>query len=575
MHHELINPNYIPTAPLSVSIKATEQILKQLKNSIFEIKYNNINSTGFLCKIKYDEMSFNALIINYQVIDKKFIENNDILRISLNDNNNTKEINFKIKREIFYSEQLDITIIEIKKEDGFNDNDFLELDDNLLKKDSEIFYKDESIYILQYKDGNMASVSYGLIIEGVGNVITIYSDIGKCSLGSPILNLSTNKVIGICKEFTKDSIDRRGINFKYIMKECFLKNKKEVFKNKNINEIRIALKVEKEDLNKRIYFMYNNSKNNNDNNINDNFNNDFIRRAKSLEIVYYLINDKSIVIYIDEEKKEQKNYYFIPTISKIYTIRITFGEQLVSDCSYMFYNCDKIISIDFSYFNSSNVNNMRYMFHGCVNLRDIDFTNIDTTNVINMERMFYDCMKLNYLDLSNFNTENVIYTDFMFYNSKNLEKIIFSSKFKTTNVINMDYMFSGCIRLKELNLSSFETINATNMTHMFYKCRQLEKLDVSSFNTENVTNMDLMFHGCQKLQNLDLSNFDTKNVTTMGFMFFDCTNLKNLNISKFNTENVRDMEEMFSSCKTLKFLDLSKFNTKNVLYRINYIYKKY
>ena len=40
-------------------------------------------------------------------------------------------------------------------------------------------YKDKLIYVLQYKEENKASVSYGLIIEVVGNEITIYNDIGK------------------------------------------------------------------------------------------------------------------------------------------------------------------------------------------------------------------------------------------------------------------------------------------------------------------------------------------------------------------------------------------------------------
>ena len=443
MDDDLNNPNYIPTAPISVSIEKTYQILEQLKNSIFEIKNNNRNSTGFLCKIQYGKEKINALVMNYKIFDEKFVNENKILVLSFNDCKEKKEVNLKSSRKIYFLKKLDITIIEIKKDDEIKDDNLLELDDDLLKDDSEIFYKDESIYVLQYKDENQASVSYGLIVEAGGNEITIYNDIGKCSLGSPILNLSTNKVIGICKEFTKDSTERKGINFKYVMRELF---KHKIPKNNLINEIKIAIKVEKEDINKRIYYMYNISKNNNkeDNNYNHSNSNDYtnnepnlIARAKSLEIAYYFINDYHPTIYINEKKKDENetNYYFKPTEEKLYTIRIIFT-QLITDCSYMFYNCDKIISIDLSSFNSSKVNNMRYMFHGCTNLRYINFTNIITKNVYNMERIFYSCYKLNYLDLSNFDTRNVIYTDFMFYNAKNLEKIIFSKMFDTTNVIN-------------------------------------------------------------------------------------------------------------------------------------------
>jgi surface protein len=193
-----------------------------------------------------------------------------------------------------------------------------------------------------------------------------------------------------------------------------------------------------------------------------------------LEIAYYFINDYHPTIYINEIKKDENetNYYFKPTEEKLYTIRIIFT-QLITDCSYMFYNCDKIISIDLSSFNSSKVNNMRYMFHGCTNLRYINFTNIITKNVYNMERIFYSCYKLNYLDLSNFDTRNVIYTDFMFYNAKNLEKIIFSENFKTINVINMDYMFYSCKNLEILDISSFNTENCLSFEDIFNKCNKL------------------------------------------------------------------------------------------------------
>ena len=72
-------------------------------------------------------------------------------------------------------------------------------------------------------------------MEGDGYELTIYSDIGKCSLGAPILNLSTNKVIGICKEFTKEPFNRKGYNFKYIMKEYKQDDKNEK-KKENIEK---------------------------------------------------------------------------------------------------------------------------------------------------------------------------------------------------------------------------------------------------------------------------------------------------------------------------------------------------
>ena len=431
----------------------------------------------------------------------------------------------------------------------------MELDENLLRDDSELVYKDKSIYVLQYKEENQASVSYGLILDIVGNEITINNDIGEGSLGAPILNLSTNKVIGICQGITaKGSLIRKDFNFNYKMPESYPKN-----------EIKVTFNIQQEDIGKKIYYMYNISKNKDENNYLDNKEDNHIARAKSLEIYHYFLNDYHPKIYINEIENKEFDYYFKPTEAKLYTVIIKFTKE-IPDCSYMFYDCDRIISIDLSFFDSKKVNNMRHMFNGCSNLRYINFSNIDTRNVINMERIFCNCFKLKYLDLSNFNTKNVIYMDFMFYNAKNLEKIIFSENFKTINVINMDYMFSGCLNLKELNLSTFETDNVTNMSNMFYKCGNLKEINLLNFNTENVTSMDLMFYSCKKLKKLDLSSFNTSKVTNMAWMFYDCSKLEELNLASFNTENVRDMEDMFSNCKKIKVIDITNFNTENVLY---------
>ena len=62
---EHLNQNYIPTAPVSISAKKTLKILEQLKKSIFEIKCKDKNSTGFLCKFKYENEIKNTLIMNY------------------------------------------------------------------------------------------------------------------------------------------------------------------------------------------------------------------------------------------------------------------------------------------------------------------------------------------------------------------------------------------------------------------------------------------------------------------------------------------------------------------------------
>ena len=165
--------------------------------------------------------------------------------------------------------------------------------------------------------------------------------------------------------------------------------------------------------------------------------------------------------------------------------------------------------------------------------------------------LFYDCNCLINLDLSNFNTKYISNMNYMFFSCKSLKNLDLSN-FNTQNVTNMSCMFNNCYSLVNLNLSSFNTNNVTDMSFMFNVCNSLVNLDLSNFNTKNVTNMSHMFNVCNSLVNLDLSNFETKNVTDMSYMFNGCSYLVKLNLSNFNTLKVSEMSGMFYVCDSLK-----------------------
>ena len=50
----------------------------------------------------------------------------------------------------------------------------------------------------------------------------------------------------------------------------------------------------------------------------------------------------------------------------------------------------------------------------------------------------------------------------------------------------MSQLFSGCISLKELNLTNLKTNNVTDMSEMISKYISLEELNLSNFDTKNV-----------------------------------------------------------------------------------------
>ena len=98
-----------------------------------------------------------------------------------------------------------------------NNINYLELDDNLFNTNSELGYKSKSIYILHYPNSLMASESFGYGLFPCEE--SQYDIEHKChtshgSSGGPILDFSTNKVIGIHKAF----ISSKGINLGTLLK---------------------------------------------------------------------------------------------------------------------------------------------------------------------------------------------------------------------------------------------------------------------------------------------------------------------------------------------------------------------
>ena len=227
------------------------------------------------------------------------------------------------------------------------------------------------------------------------------------------------------------------------------------------NEIQLGIKINKEDIGKKIYFLDNTS------------NHDNLKE----------INELNTEIFITK-KKYNFGKYFIPQMDVIYFIKIIFN-FFIKDCSYMFKSCNNIKEIYLTSFNTKNITNMSNMFNNCQNLEKIiDLSSINTKNVTNMSLMFYNCRKLENIDLSSFITKNVK---------------------------SMDYMFGSCCNLKSINLSSFDFSNVYDMSYMFCDCPKLKSIDLSSFNNNyNELIMFGIFTHCEQLTEINF-NEDFKN----------------------------------------------------------------
>ena len=229
-----INPNNYCD---SIFTEALPVITEQAKKSVCKIiTKKGGTGTGFLCKIPFPD-SFTLLpvfITCYHVLEEKdIIEGNTI---ELNFNNEEKKVILTMdKSRKFYvnDEKYDITIIEIKHNDGIDMNNFLDVDDYLYKSDNlnNIYSDKKNIYLIQYPNGFKSKISFGKIKDiSVNNYkIEYISTTDKGSSGSPIFNVLNYKIIGIHNADHQKFKFKIGTVLKYPINEFFIN---ETHKNK-------------------------------------------------------------------------------------------------------------------------------------------------------------------------------------------------------------------------------------------------------------------------------------------------------------------------------------------------------
>ena len=547
-NEEKMNEN----SPIPVDIEGKKGILQKMKNSICKIfKDKEETGVGFFCYIPYNDKKLPVLVTNNHLINEKYINNYKKVKISINENRNNYEIIIDGSRKIYSNQDYDITIIEIKEEDGIN-NHFLVIDEKLFKNNVKDFYEGKAIYIIQYTFNDKVCISSGIIKE-IKDYELRYScstDIG--SSGSAIIILEDYTIIGIHHQSPKKLNLNKGIflknPFNDFIKTKLNNNVEEKYNNKNKdilnnikksnkiidkkenisetkktkeNKIIIKVKVEEEKVGKEVFFL-------NGRNYYYGYNPKY-RPLDQIEDydIFEGINKNDVELYIDNNKQNFRKY-FTPENKGIYQITLKFNINM-TDCRDMFSRCTNIINIDLSSFNTKNVTDMSRMFSQCEELESINLTNFDTKNVLYMDEMFFFCKKLEELDLFSFNTEKV----------KSIKSI-----------------FNRCENLEFISNLYFNLQNISSLEKMFFQCYKLCNIDLSFLNTKNIIKMCKMFADCYSLFSIDLSYFDTTNLSCFCYLFGNCKNLEIIVIRKETYEKIKsviksDIEIIFDSKKNI------------------------
>ena len=215
-------------------------------------------------------------------------------------------------------------------------------------------------------------------------------------------------------------------------------------------------------------------------------------------------NNKEIEI---TDLRKRSNTYNFPDAG-IYIIYYHIKEQ--EDLSNMFNNCNYLISLDFSNLDYSNIQFINHLCCNCQNLKKIIFNKHIQSNIVkDMSYMFYNCEKIISINLSSFYTSNCEDMSCMFYGCKSLSNLNISN-FDTTTCEMMYYMFYNCESLTSLDLSNFYTNNCKNVSYMFYGCKSLLKLNIQNFDFSTIINKENFIKGCSSLTEITIKNTKEK-----------------------------------------------------------------
>ena len=312
------------------------------------------------------------------------------------------------------------------------------------------------------------------------------------------------------------------------------------------------------------------------NNVNDVtiLNEDFSPLPDEIYIGEQKLETISRSIHFNNQNTIKLCYYTTPnSLQKMFkSVRLiksidfsNFDTSNVQDMSYMLNDCQDIENINFNNFKTSNVKNMENMFCGSQKIKSLDLSSFDTSSVLNMKKMFTTCEGLISLNILSFDTSQVTDMVDMFCDCQNLEYLDISS-FRSNNQIDMGGMFKYCLNLKSINFPKNNKLMSRNMGGMFQDCQVIISLDLSCFDTSKSLNMDYMFDQCFNLRYLDLSSFNTNKVQSFAYMFSKCYALQSLDLSNFNTVSIANYEKMFLDCNSLIYLNFNSLIIYNSAY---------
>lgn len=209
-------------------------------------------------------------------------------------------------------------------------------------------------------------------------------------------------------------------------------------------------------------------------------------------------------------------------------IKIT-GTQNVKNISYMFTG-EYINEFDFSNWNSGELN-CDWVFGEYYKSYITLPTNLKLTGCAGL---YFNNDRITSLDTRGWDVSDVTNMKCMFTGATNLEEIIGIEDWDVSKVTSMSEMFIGCKSLKRLDLSKWNTANLEDNALRFENCENLEEVKIQGLDFSNCWNLNSMFYGCKKLKHIDLTGvkFPLDSGTRANSMFCNCDSLESITMTE-------------------------------------------
>ena len=274
----------------------------------------------------------------------------------------------------------------------------------------------------------------------------------------------------------------------------------------------------------------------------------------------------------------------------------------------MFYNANRLTSLNLGSWNTKSLKTPNGMFHGCSALTTLDVSGWNTSNVTTLQSIFSHCRGLTALDVAGWDVQKV--TDMSFAFSDCGAPVLDLHTWKTNSLTTLEKAFAGA-GANTINVTGWNTSKVITMDSAFENTASLGSLDLSTWDTSGVgrgTESDGTVFGTGAFNNMffrsgaksiNVSGFDfsslygpkgnwygglykmfgeckslteivgaetwtnTGKIVELNSTFIGCEKLVTLNVSKWDTSGVTAMSNAFNGCKSLAELDVSKWNVSS------------